>query len=481
MAAVIVHYHLSEGGVARVIEESSRVLSLSGTPHLILTGSAPTVGGLPFQVIDGLDYQTTTDGPDARELLRRMRDAVSSMHGPGPHVWHFHNHALGMNVRMAEIVAMMAREGERLVLQLHDVAEDGRPENYARLTGSDTPYPHAPQIRYAFLNSRDRENFIAAGLPEKRSMLLPNPIRIPDSSPTPAQSPARVLYAVRGIRRKNLGEVLLLAALSPPGTRYATTLAPARKRWLPVFEVWQAFAMSSGLPVDLAVVGRLATESGDSSFEAWQSQATHFLTTSVAEGFGLGFLEPLALGKPVFGRDLPAITRDQLAQGVKSDRLYTRLLIPAAWIDLERLYRHLTHALRRQIHAYGLDLTTSHVQKAWDAIRFGRHLDFGNLPEDLQLHVLRHLSENRDRNEILVEIAGERFHAVDWLEETLGKRTPSVRPDQLDHYSPAAHLSRLNALYHELLGTAPQPPDFLSMDRVLGTYLRPEHFHFLLS
>jgi hypothetical protein len=481
MAVAIIHYHLSAGGVTRVIEETSRCLTRGEIPHVVLTGSAPASGDLPFHVIEGLSYRREREGPSAIELIRLMRAAVESTLGPGPHVWHFHNHSLGVNVRMAELVEILARGGERLVLQLHDLAEDGRPGNYPLLAESETPYPYAPQIRYAFLNSRDRERFTAAGLPEAQSMLLPNPIRVPDSCPSPNASPARVLYAVRGIRRKNLGEVFLLAALSPSGTRYATTLAPTQERWLPVFEKWQAFARCSGIPVDLAVVGRVATEDGDSSFEAWQAQASHLLTTSVAEGFGLAFLEAIAAEKPLFGRDLPALTGDQIAQGIKAGHLYQRLLIPASWIDPERLRQHLTNALQTLMEAYGRDLSSGYVERVSDAMRFDSHFDFGNLPEDLQQAAIQHVLKAPFKNEVLVEIAGERFSAVEWLEEILAARTPTATAEQLAHFSPESHLARLTRLYNELSTTTPQPPSCLPKHRVLSQYLRPENFHFLMT
>ncbi len=481
MAVVIIHYHLSAGGVTRVIEETSRCLAIGGIPHIVLTGSAPASGDLRFRVIEGLGYCREVDEPTAMALVEGMRSAVESAFGPGPHVWHFHNHSLGSNVRMAEVVTILAREGERLVLQLHDLAEDGRPGNYPLLANCDPPYPCAPQIRYAFLNSRDRDRFTAAGLSEAQSMLLPNPIRIPDPTPTPNVSPARVLYAVRGIRRKNLGEVFLLAALSPSGTRYATTLAPTQERWLPYFEGWQSFAKRSGLPVDLAVVGRVATEGGDSSFEAWQAQATHLLTTSVAEGFGLAFLEAAAIGKPLIGRDLQAISRDHAVQGVKAGRLYERLLVPASWIDPELLRRRLTDALQKMFEAYGCDLTCGFVEEASDALRFDKHLDYGNLPEDLQQLVLQHLLDAAAGDNVLVEIAGGRFPAAGWLEEALAERTPTATADQLHHYSPESHLTRLKGLYDELLATTPRSPAFLPTHQVLRQYLRPENFHFLLT
>ena len=479
MAVVIIHYHLSAGGVTRVIEATSRCLDQGGIPHLVLTGVAPTSEDLPCRVIEGLSYRRESAGLSASGLVAEMRSAAAETLGPGPHVWHFHNHSLGVNLLMAEMVAILARAGERLVLQLHDLAEDGRPGNYPLLADHDSPYPHAPQIRYAFLNSRDRDRFITAGLTEDLAVLLPNPIHLPSTPIQDHSNQARVLYPVRGIRRKNLGEVFLLAALSPPGTCYATTLAPTQLRWLPYFEKWQAFARTSGLPVDLGVVGRIATKSGDSSFEAWQAQATHLLSTSVAEGFGLAFLEAAAIGKPLFGRNLPTITLDHAAQGIESGRLYERLLIPSSWIDPEALRQQLTATLQSLFTAYGCDLTSRFVEEASAAMEFEGHHDFGNLPEDLQQRVIRRLLEGADRDDVRVDLKGGCLPATEWIAKTLAERTPTVRLDQLAHYSPKAHLLRLTALYDELLAVTPQTPGFLAKHRILRQYLRAEDFHFL--
>jgi hypothetical protein len=290
-----------------------------------------------------------------------------------------------------------------------------------------------------------------------------------------------VLYPVRGIRRKNLGEVFLLAALSPEGTQYATTLAPNQLRWLPYFEKWQNFATSSGLPVDLAVVGRLPTESGDASFESWQAQATHFLSTSVAEGFGLAFLEAAALGKPLLGRDLPTVTPDLKKQGIEPGQLYQRLLVPCAWVDCDLLHQHLTDALQARCQAYGGHFDHDRVQEVREAMHFDGHFDFGNLPEDLQRMAIHRLLDGAPSDQVMVEVEGRRFRASAWLEQTLARRSPSVTANQLDHYSPTAHLARLTSLHEELLATVPHPPGFLEKRRLLEQYLSAENFHFLLT
>jgi len=485
MSVVLVHYHLSRGGVTRVIESASRCLSAAGIPHVILTGSPPeNATDLPVRVVEGLGYLNDRGGHTPLRLVHSMRAAVQETLGLEPPVWHIHNHSLGVNVLMADVVAILAEAGEKIVLQIHDLAEDGRPQNYPSIADSDTLYPVAPQIRYAFLNSRDQECFARAGLPPERSMVLPNPISAPAQpagSPPPTAKPL-VLYAVRGIRRKNLGELFLLSTLSPEGTRYALTLEPVHPRWKPQFEDWRAFASDSGLPVQLGVVGHVAPEPGaDTSFEAWLGRATHLITTSVAEGFGLGFLESAALGKPLFGRDLPRLTQDHADAGIVDGRLYDRLLVPDSWVGRETLRQRLARTLQDELNAYDAQLTGEFIDRVYDALRFSGYLDFGNLPEDLQRQVILRARDGKELDAILVEVDGEFLPAHAWLKETLAAREPTATPDQLAPYSLECYGQRLSALYQELADTRSAPPVFLPKHRVLQEYLKPEFFNFLTT
>ena len=51
------------------------------------------------------------------------------------------------------------------------------------------------------------------------------------------------------------------------------------------------------------------------------------VTTSIAEGFGLGFLEPWTFNKFLNGRNIPDITEDFSKLGVKLDHMYSRVEI----------------------------------------------------------------------------------------------------------------------------------------------------------
>ena len=198
MKIAIVHYHLADGGVAEVIRSTCGCLHASGVETVILAGepSVPPGKDVPVRKVPGLGYGSPDAGVD--ELLQAMRHAAREALGGVPDVWHFHNHSLGKNPRLPEIVARLAEEGARLLLHIHDLAEDGRPENARFLCDRQQLYPHGPNVHYAFLNPRDRERFIAAGLVPERAHLLPNPVAI---KRLPASSSAQplMLAPVRGI------------------------------------------------------------------------------------------------------------------------------------------------------------------------------------------------------------------------------------------------------------------------------------------
>ena len=213
MRIAVVHYHLHPGGVTRVIEAASLALDAAGVRHVVLTEAN----------VEGLGYFTTADGLTAGKLLENLRITASEALGGFPDIWHFHNHSLGKNRLLPAVISLLAAAGERILLQIHDLAEHGRPANYRWIADQPEIYPFAPRICYAFLNSRDLVIFTDAGLPLENTFLLPNPIPIPSSRPDLATNP--LLFApVRGIRRKNLGELVFLSALAGFGLLWTISI-----------------------------------------------------------------------------------------------------------------------------------------------------------------------------------------------------------------------------------------------------------------
>ncbi|RYD26131.1 MAG: hypothetical protein EOP87_23255, partial [Verrucomicrobiaceae bacterium] len=274
MRIAIVHYHLSPGGVTTVIRAACRGLAAAGMRHVVLCGAAPP-DDLPARIVPDLGYLRHSPRT-AESLLEEMRGAAADALGGPPDIWHFHNHSLGKNILIPRVVSLLADGGERLVLQLHDLAEDGRPGNHPLVAEQPWLYPLSPRILYAFINGKDRSRFVSAGLPEENSVVLPNPIpAAATASPTPQKKPPLILYPTRAIRRKNLGELLLLSMFAPEGARFAVTRVPEDPAARAIHDHWKWLAEEMELPVHFGVVDRAVPDGkADASYAAWIAAST---------------------------------------------------------------------------------------------------------------------------------------------------------------------------------------------------------------
>jgi len=476
MTAAIIHYHLQPGGVTRVIDLGQAALGRAGVEVVILAGEA--AGGdvrLPVRVVDGLRYGFD-GGESAAELSVRIKSAAGTAAGREPDVWHFHNPFLGKNRLMAPLVEALAREGKALILHLHDFAEDGRPENYQLLKKHGWSYPTGPRIHYVFLNESDRRVFTRAGLPSEQSSVVENPMitQIPATSAQVAGSPL-IFYPVRGIRRKNLGEILLWSALAADGVRFAISRGPANPEWAGMYRHWRQLAEELHLPVEFEVVGRLrAPGAADSSFESWVGACSHFITTSVSEGFGMAFTEAAVAGKPLMGRNLPKVT-EAIAASLESGLLYERVLVPAEWIDVQALRRWFTGWLPAMWRQYGRECPAAVIEAEWNANYGGSAVDFGKLPEAFQKDVLRRLRDAGVRAELRVEVCredGTSRRAADWLEAALAhRRRGNADPEMLARHAADRVAAIWQGLYQQVLAAPGGGPGFLDKQLVLNGFL----------
>jgi hypothetical protein len=487
MRIAIVHYHLQTGGVTRVIEHACAALLGRGEQVAVLAGEppqAPLPAGATVAVLPGLAYEERRDAlsPDqlARAMARSARDAL----GGRPDVWHVHNHCLGKNTALPGALLRLAREGERLLLQPHDFAEDGRPSLYGRLREqladgdvgrlSALLYPLAPQIHYATLTARDRGCLAAAGVPAAQLHALPNAVAVglPDpGASAPAAAPQAGidgrrlwLYPTRAIRRKNLGEFLLWATLAGEQDRFAVTQAPQNPQEQPIYQRWVALAQELGLPMTFAAGAR-------ADFGALVAASHTLVTTSVAEGFGLAFLEPWLMGRPLVGRDLTEITADFTAAGVRLPGLYHRLDVPLAWLDARRLRAAFDVAAAKRAAAYGRPAADTAAQAWHSAVRDG-HIDFGRLDEPAQMQVIRQLRADPTARSAL------RPQALDAAPATaaIGENRSVIERE----YSVVGFGARLAAVYASVAG-AEASATFGAADgsALLGEFLAPERLSLL--
>lgn len=476
----LVHYHLRRGGVTRVLEAAREALEARGDRVAVVSGEAPLAGARSegVCVVPALNYRRGGSTVVAARLAEELEKAAATVLGGPPDIWHFHNHSLAKNVMLPSVVREIASRGGRCLLQIHDFPEDGRPENYSKQRSFfDSPggfeealYPTARQIHYATINRRDHDFLRAAGIREGNLHVLPNAITDLAVATRPQDRPFSrgklfAFYPTRGIRRKNLGELLLLALIYGERIDFATSMRPENPEWQPVHDQWEALAKELGLPVAFGLA-----DSGGHPFFDLLGWCDLVVTTSIAEGFGLAFLEPWIVGKPVIGRDLPEITRDFAAHGIHLGNLYCRIDVPRAWLDEDGLAAAVESMLRRSYLAYDCPLPRQAVEDTLKAWTLRGRIDFGVLSEPFQMSILRRL---RADPRLLEEVSIPPLAL--YTEREIAERRELVR----HVYSLERFGRRLTEVYDRVLRSGSGKVGHLPTRKVLAQFLRPDRLNLL--
>lgn len=473
LSIAVVHYHLQRGGVTRVIQNTVLSLKPFEVSLVLLTGVAPPdhlAFDAPVRVVPGLGYAPSDGkGMAAAELLQGMRDAAQDALGRAPDLWHIHNHALGKNPELTRAVSMLAQQGERVLLHIHDFAEDGRPALYRALedalgtSDEASLYPRSDFIHYACLNDRDTTFLRQAGLDDAHLHELPNAIHIGAENSASIPVEPLILYPTRAIRRKNIGEFILWSAMaSSPELKFAITLAPENPLEQSFYRRWKEVAGALNLPVEF--------EAGaHRDFSALLQSARAIATTSMAEGFGLAFLEPWLLGKPLLGRKLPEVTAALENRGVRLDALYERLTVPVEWVGRERFTAQIAKAWRRTMTAYARPFRSEEVDRAVAAAIDGDRIDFGRLDESMQEQVIRHVHANRSS---VAEI-----QPADWMDRVTTPATIASNQQLIEaEYGLAGYGNRLMDIYFQMVARPSVPAGTIQADQLADQFLVPERF-----
>jgi len=485
MRIAIVHYHLRPGGVTRVIQHAVSALRGSRCRVAVLTGFSPDAESfMPGEVhiVPGLDYpQSGISGQTALRLVGSLEATAKKALGGPPDIWHFHNHTMGKNTALSQAVYQMALRGQKLLLQIHDFPEDGRPANYQTLIediGKGNPallatclYPQAGHVHYAAINSRDRAFLCQAGMPESHVHLLPNAIdlghiKAMQTAPT-QEAERRFIYPTRALRRKNLGEFLLWSALARQGDRFATTLAPTSPADRSSYQQWVALARRLKLPVTFEI-GRTSAL----PFPVLLASAAAIVTTSVAEGFGLAFLEPWLVGRPLTGRDLPEITGDFKAHDIRLDGLYRHVLIPRDWIDLNIFRRKIERGYSQWRCAYGRPEKPDETERAFQAAMVDDRIDFGRLDEALQRNVICRLAVSAQMRS---EIHPHQLLGVEPSPSVIMRNRAAIRRI----YGPDRYRRQLERLYTLVGESRSGKLTAVSGEVLLDRFLDPDRFYLL--
>lgn len=336
----ILHYHLRPGGVTTVIRNAESALR----------------SRFEVRLLADFGYQEKP----ARNRAEFLRDAQKCMRHlraltQGVEVLHAHNLNLGKHPRLSCAVKLLAGEtGLRVVNQVHDFAEHGRPmqlEALRRCAGGvdDTfwrsfCYFDLPNVLWTTLTSADAAKLASRGVPAERIHVLPNPVDIEFfREPVPTRDelwvavndiaafarahdydfdPQRriLLSPMKVMERKNNLEAVELA-------RRLNML-----RGRPTYQL--LISMEGNSATDRAYGERLkrivrqerlpvVIGSGEAAGMREHFHLAHaILTTSRVEGFGYAFVEAWSCGKLVIGRDIPEVTRDFVAEGMDLRHLY---------------------------------------------------------------------------------------------------------------------------------------------------------------
>jgi glycosyltransferase involved in cell wall biosynthesis len=491
MRIAIVHYHLRPGGVTRVIQHSLSALAESARKTsskddiqiIVLAGElpSPSMPITSYAVIEALSYNPSPN-LSPKPIIAQLKVTAKQALGEIPDVWHFHNHALGKNLIIPEIVHHLAQEGQRLLLQLHDFAEDGRPDNYKFLRdhlGHGDPlrlgahlYPQGEHIHYALINQRDLKFLRLSGVKESQLHYLPDAVSMESNEELEPSKKDRsdkgfFLYPTRAIRRKNLGEFLLWSAMAEEGDHFAVTRAPKNPLAQPVYNDWVGFAQSLELPVKFAV-----SEKWQGDFPSLLRSANVLATTSVTEGFGLAFLEPWLVNRPLVGRKLPEITDEFERMGVDLSTLYNQILIPIEWVGLDRFHQAVQQALKQVYESYGWTARDDDVERAVETAITGEYIDFGRLDEDLQKTVIERIVRSPS---LKAEIVPPKLELADDQTNTIQQNRKIVK----EQFNLQKYGKRLLQIYQTVAESDVGPIHEIHADVLLDKFLAPERFWLL--
>ncbi|UCF93715.1 MAG: hypothetical protein JSW39_06030 [Desulfobacterales bacterium] len=352
-------------------------------------------------------------------------------------VLHVHNPTLAKNLSFQKILKSLAQKNTKLFLQIHDFAEDGRPAAYFA-------EDYVADCHYGVINSRDYDILLKAGLKKEGLHKIFNTIHPREPKSRCDRPSSSVLYPIRAIRRKNIGEAILLSLFFRSGESLAITLPPNSPADYKSYEGWKAFAEQQHLRVEF--------EKGlNRDFKKLVDSAKYLITTSINEGFGFSFLEPWLYAKLLWGRKLSGICHDFEKNGVLLDHLYLKLLIPVEWVGYDELYQQWRSWVLKTCALFQFPIAEPHLKASFENLTAQGTIDFGLLHESFQ-------------KQIIIRILRRKKNAERMRELNPFLVRPGEVPDQmvliqnnrravLDNYNPSLYRQQLLKIYEVVCQT----------------------------
>jgi len=439
MKIVFIHYHLKPGGVTTVIKQQAESIE-SDAEILILTGElAETVGSFKTDVVEGLGYdQEGSQREPPSYIAKQISNAIREQWPDGCDLIHVHNPTLAKNRDFLKILTELQNTGHRLLLQIHDFAEDGRPQVYY-----SEEYP--VDCHYAVINSRDFQTLLNAGLNQSGLHLIPNSVTPSNPAIRADAIENTILYPIRALRRKNIGEAILLSLFFINEETLAFTLPPNSEVDIAPYEGWKRFVADNNLSV-LFDIGLKR------DFDQLLSASSWVITTSIMEGFGFSYLEPWTAEKLLWGRKLPQICADFEKHGISLDHLYEKLVVPVDWIGEDRIFSKWENTIFRNCNFFNYAITRKEVTSAIEDITSGGVIDFGLLDEALQKEIISLLLLYPDKGDELKQLNPFLRHPGpprEGADDLIRKNARLIR----QHFSSGGYGSRLKQIYRRVVET----------------------------
>lgn len=390
MKIAFIHYHLKAGGVTTVLKQQVETI-MGSCEVMVLSGSAPVIE-LPCHVvtIPGLGYDMPDrNRPTSDAVVAAIIKSIHLKWKDGCDLVHIHNPTLAKNKNFLKIIKALQQKGIRLFLQIHDFAEDGRPRAYY------CKDEYVSDCHYGVINSRDYNILLKAGLRHEGLHKIFNMIKPFEIRSSEMISNNFILYPIRAIRRKNIGEAILLSLFFKNEETLVITLPPNSPMDINSYEGWKEFVKENNMNVvfDMGLTH---------AFEDLVVSSNFLITTSITEGFGFSFLEPWTAKKILWGRKIPDICRDFEKNGIQLDHLYTRLNIPINWLKKEKLFGAWKACAERSAMMFDTTIDDTAIRNGYKRITANHTIDFGVLDEGFQKTILaRVLSDKAYRDRLI--------------------------------------------------------------------------------
>jgi hypothetical protein len=432
------HYHLKPGGVTTCLKQQVHALK-DHCEVLVIAGEKPE-GEFPADtvIIPELAYSSLYPEPvHVQDVATAIIDAIQIRFKGPCDILHVHNPMLAKNKKLLQILKALQKMGVCLLLQVHDFAEDGRPLFYY-----NEDYPE--DCHYSVVNSRDYNILLKSGLRKEGLHLIFNTVQLPDIDAQYSTKETDVVYPIRAIRRKNIGEAILLSLFFKKDDALVITLPPNSPADIGSYEGWKAFVADHQLNVEF--------ERGlNQPFEVIMHSARYLLTTSITEGFGFTFLEPWLFDKLVWGRKLYDICADFEANGIFLNHMYKELNVALDWVGSDDFFEKWNRTILNICRLFDFQIHQDQIQSAYNTITAGGTIDFGLLDEAFQKKVIQLLlSENANRKQMsLLNPSLSGIGKVSNAKELIKSNRKAV----LRNYSMALYRHKLLSTYEQAAKT----------------------------